>query len=332
LLKALQVLNIDYDMADLCQATTETLAKYKQVWAFSTDEMNAGDQQRLVDYARAGGKLVLFPCLPDREMSQRPCTIIRDAISVKPSRTEIIDSPLIDIFGLRDIKCANPQIIYDEAALAGTEVIARTIRGSACGFTKALGRGSITHLGTWIGFDTEGHKAVHEAMLNLSGAKLRQASASNDFIAVMERFTGDGAAILFIGNYYNEEQRGQVTYTHPESGEAIHIPYAQDGILWPALYGVLTPVCLAVSDGIKILHSTSDILGVAGVNGHLEITLHGDRDLAGEIVFEGTQMDHIQSATIDGEPVKMVSDNKRVTFLYRHTHGEAINLSTRIAS
>jgi len=332
LLKALQVLNIDYDMADLCQATTETLAKYKQVWAFSTDEMNARDQQTLVDYARDGGKLVLFPCLPDREMSQKPCTIIRDAISVKPSGTEIIDSPLIDIFGLRDIKCANPQIIYDEAALAGAEVIARTIRGSACGFTKTLGRGSLTHLGTWIGFDTEGHKAVYEAILNNSGAKLRQASASSDYIAVRERFTGDRTAILFIGNYYNEEQRGQVTYTHPESGEAIHVPYAQNGMLWPALYGVLTPVCLAVADGIKILHSTSDVLGVAGINGHLEIALHGDRDLAGEIVFEGAQVDHIQSATIDGEPVKMVRDNKRVTFLYRHKHREEIKLSTKIIS
>ena len=128
MLKALQVLNIDYDMVDLCQASADTLGKYKQVWAFSTDEMNAGDQQTLVDYARTGGQLVMFPYLPDREMSQKPCTIIRDALSVKPSGTEIIDSPLIDIYDLKDIKCANPQIIYDEQSLAGAEIIARTIR------------------------------------------------------------------------------------------------------------------------------------------------------------------------------------------------------------
>jgi len=332
LLKVLQVLNIDYDMVDLCQATTETLGKYKQVWAFSTDEMNAGDQQTLVDYTKAGGMLVMFPYLPDREMSQKPCTIIRDAILVKPSGTEIIDSPLIDMYDLKDIKCANPQIIYDEPSLAGAEVIARTIRGSACGFTKTLGRGSIIHLGTWIGFDTEGHKAVYEAILTKSDAKLRQASASNDNIAVRERFTGDHAAVLFIGNYYNEEQDGKVTYTHPESGEAINVPYAQDGMTWPALYGVLTPVCLEVSDGIKILHSTSDILGVAGNNGQLEITLHGDRDLAGEIVFEGTKVDRIKSATIYGDPVKMVRDDKRITFIYSHKHQEEITLSIKIIS
>ncbi len=168
--------------------------------------MNARDQQVIVDYTKAGGNLVIFPNLPDREMSQKPCTIIRDALSVSPSGKQIIDSPLIDIFDLKDIKCANPQITYAEKSLTGAEIIARTIRGSACGFEKALGKGTVIHLGTWIGFDTEGHKPVYEAILKKSGAKLRQASASNENITVRERFTEDNSAILFIGNYYNEEQ------------------------------------------------------------------------------------------------------------------------------
>jgi hypothetical protein len=101
---------------------------------------------------------------------------------------------------------------------------------------------------------------------------------------------------------------------------------------WPALYGVLTPVCLEVSDGIKILHCTSDILGVAVNNGQLEITLHGDRDLAGEIVFEGTRVDKIKSATIYGDTAKMVRDDKRTTFIYSHKHKEEMTLSIRITS
>ena len=327
LLKALQVLNIDYDLVDLCQAIAETLGKYKQVWAFSTDEMNAKDQQTLVDYTKAGGQLIIFPCLPDREMTQKPCAIIREAISVEPSGTETIDSPLIDIYNLKDIKCANPQIIYDGQSLAGAEIIARTIRGSACGFAKTLGSGSVIHLGTWIGFDTESHKAVYEAILRKSGSTLRQASSSNGNIAVRERFSAHQTAVLFIGNYYNEEQEGKITYTHPESGEAINIPYSQDGLLLPALYGILTPVCMEVAEGIKILHSTSDILGVARNNGQLEITLYGDRDLAGEIIFEGPKVDRIQSATMCGGPAKMVRDGKRAAFTYNPKHKEEIILN-----
>ncbi len=111
-------------------------------------------------------------------------------------------------------------------------------------------------------------------------------------------------------------------YTHPESGETITIPYSRDKILWPALYGVLTPVCLEIAEGLKVLHSTSDILHVAEIDGQLEITLFGDRDLAGEIVFEGTNVHRIHSATMEGESVDMIRGEKRIAFNYSHKHQE----------
>jgi beta-galactosidase len=330
LLKVLQVLNIDYDMMDLSKTSAEKMKDYKQVWAFCTDEMNAVDQQTIVDYTRSGGNLVIFPYLPDREMSQKPCTIIRDAISVHPSGKEIIDSPLIDVFDLKDIKCANPQSIFSEESLAGAEIIARTIRGTACGFSKKLGKGSLTHLGTWIGFDTEGQKPVYEAILNRSGAKLRQASSNNENIAVRERFTSENAAVLFVANYYNEEHSGQISYTHPESGETISIPYFQDKITWPALYGLLTPVCITVTDELKILHSTSDILGITKTDSQIHLTIYGDRDLAGEIVFEGPGVKKIRSASIDGETFAIMHKEKHVGLIYSHKHKSEMILSLKL--
>jgi beta-galactosidase len=330
LLKALQVLNVDYDMVDLSRASAETLRRYRQVWAFSTDEMNAADQQTIIDYTIAGGQTVIFPCLPDREMSQRPCTLIREALSLYPAGKEIIDSPLIDVYDLKDIKCANPQIIYDEENLSDISVIARTLNGSVCGFEKSLGQGLLIHMGTWIGFDTEGHKPVYEALLGRSGARLRQASVRNNNIAVRERFTDSRKAMLFIGNYYNEEQEGTVAYTHPETGEEVTVPYLRHDITWPPLYGVLTPVCLEVADGLKILHSTSDILGIANTGSGFEMTLCGDRDLAGETVFEGTNVRRIQSTTIAGVPVKIVCDDKRFAVIYRHEHRKNMVLAIEI--
>jgi len=199
----------------------------------------------------------------------------------------------------------------------------------ACGFAKPLGNGTVLHLGTWIGFDTEGHKPVYETILKKSGATLRQASSNNVNIAVRERFTDDHSALLFIGNYYNEEQTGKVSYTHPESGETITIPYTQDEVLWPALYGVLTPVCMEVSAGLKILHSTSDILHVEETDGQLRVTLYGDRDLPGELVFEGPGANRINSATIDGEGIKMVRERERIMLIYRHKHKVEMVLSIK---
>jgi beta-galactosidase len=327
LLKVLQVLNIDYDMADLTKASAEDLGRYKQVWAFTTDEMNARDQQVLCDYTTAGGNLVVFPGLPDREMSQNPCTILRDALAIEPVGIESIDSPLIDVFDLKDIKCANPQVTYPDGPDTGAEVIARTIRGTACGFEKKLGNGTLLHLGTWIGFDTEGHKPVYEAILVRSGAKLRQASASNENITIRERFTPGKQGLLFIGNYYNEENAGKIYYTHPASGETITIPFARDGMLWPPLHGVLSPLCLEIAEGLTLLHSTSDILGIAVHDNGIDLTLNGDRDLAGEIVFEGRDISKIRSATIGGKPVDISVEKHRLVLAYAHKHREEFVLS-----
>ena len=327
LLKALQVLNIDYDMIDLSKAKIPELMKYKQVWSFTTDEMNASDQQTIVDYANEGGMAVLFPYLPDCEMSRKPCTIIRDALTISPSGKDTIDSPLVDILGFSDIKCSNPQITYSEESLKGSEIIARNINGNACGFSKSLGRGKVIHLGTWIGFDTEGHKPVYEAILRRSDAKLRQANSSNENIVVRERFTGNGSALLFVGNYYNEDHTGNVSYTHPVNGEEITIPYTGHAMLWPALYGVLTPVCIEIDKGIKILHSTSDILNITEKASKLQITLFGNRDVEGEIVFEGPEINKIKSAKIDSIALKIQSDGKRIVIKYAHKHKEEFIIS-----
>jgi beta-galactosidase len=322
LLKALLVLNIDYDMADLSTTSSADLSKYKQVWAFCTDEMNAADQQTIVDYASEGGNIVLFPYLPDREMSNNLCTIIRGALKVSPSGKEIIDSPLIDIYEHKDIKCANPLIVYSPDNLTNAEIIARTLNGSICGFEKSLEKGSVIHLGTWIGFDTEGQKPVYETILKKSGAKLRQSSSGNENIAVRERFTSKNSAILFVGNYYNEDHVGKVSYTHPENGEQMSIPYVKNEMLWPSLYGVLSPLCLEIRKGIKILHCTSDILNISKTEGKVEMTLFGNRDLHGEIVFDGTNINEIKSAIIGSVVLKMQNDGKRIAFTYEHKHNQ----------
>ncbi|MFN2394196.1 MAG: beta-galactosidase [Bacteroidales bacterium] len=330
LLKVLQVLNIDYDMHDLTKISNKNLQSYKQVWAFCTDEMDARDQQVLVDYTKDWGNLVIFPHLPDREISQQPCTIIRDALRIVPSGKEIIDSPLVDIYDMKDIKCANPQIVYSEESLHEAEIIAKTLNGKACGFEKRLGKGIVLHLGIWLGFDTEGHKPVYETIIRHMGGKSSHASASTHNITVRQRFTFNNKALLFAGNYYNEEQTGKVTYTHPETGEIVHIPYLKQEMLWPALYAFLSPVCFEVAGDIKILHTTSDILSVEKTENQFTIKLSGDRDLVGEIVFEGKNSDKISSVTIDNGSANITRHENRFIVNYTHEHKKEMEIKVKL--
>lgn len=320
LLKILQLLNIDYDMADLRQATAESLKKYRQVWAFSTDEMDGADQQTIVDYVRNGGHCVVFPYLPDRDLAQNPCTILRDAAGVYPSGKEVVESPLIDILGHADIKCANPQMVYDIQNTGETEVVATTLSGRVCGFQKILGKGSLFHLGTWMGFDTEGHKPVYEDILARSGAKLRHARSSHEMLIVRERFTENSQAILFAANYYNEEYSGRIHYTHPATGQEINLPLAAETTVWPALHGLLIPVAMPISPGLKLLHTTSDILDIRMNNKSAEIILYGHRDMAGEIAFEEESAGIIREVTLNGIALVRTTVSHFTVFSYEHLH------------
>jgi len=212
----------------------------------------------------------------------------------------------------------------------GAEIIARTIKGSVCGFSKKLGMGNVIHLGTWLGFDTEGHRAAYMSVLEKSGGKLRYAHSDNENIMVRERFAKNGSGLLFIGNYFNEEHPGRVNYTHPLNGDSISIPYHGGSMLWPALYGVISPLCLEVTDGLKILHCTSEILDIKKTENKVIITLYGDRDLQGEIVFEGEKADKLASTTLNGVEISTLNAGKRIILKYPHANKAEMILCVKL--
>lgn len=325
LLKALQILNVDYDLADLTRTEAAGLSNYKLVWAFATDEMEARDQQVLVDYATEGGQLVIFPTLPDRDMHQQSCTVLRDALGVSPSGSESIDSPLIDMLNLKDIKCANPQLVYSPEDIAEDQVIARTLSGAICGWQKSLGNGRVVHLGTWLGYDTEGHLPAYKALLDLSDAQQQFASATH-FLTVRERFSADRGGLLFVANYYNEEMTGKIVYTHPASGQSVELPYGGGEMLWPPLFAVLSPLNLEIAPGIRLLHTTSDVLKIKKEDTSIVLTLAGDRDLMGELVLEGEALDSIVKAMINDQTQFITQYDGRLLMRYQHVHKDVFNL------
>lgn len=324
LLKALQLLNVDYDLADLSRSTAQALSKYRQVWAFCTDEMDAREQEVMVDYARLGGQLVIFPSLPQRDLHQQPCTLLSDVLNIRPYGKESIDSPLIDLLQLKDVKCANPQIIYNQEDIENGNVLARTLSGAACGWQMPLDKGSVVHLGTWLGFDTEGHLPAYKALLDLSDARQHYASGT-PFLVARQRLTEEGQGLLFVANYYNEEQTGKLTYTHPATGETIALPYSGGELTWPPLYAVLSPVNLKLTHGLNLLHTTSDVLSILVAPGRIQLKLMGDRDLMGELILEGGRVNNVAFVHIDGHSHNFGLMHSRLRIQYQHPHRQMIN-------
>jgi hypothetical protein len=126
--------------------------------------------------------------------------------------------------------------------------------------------------------------------------------------------------LLFVANYYNEEHQGIIKYTHPSDGDLISIPYRGESGRWPALYGLITPLCLEIVPGLTLLHSTSDLLGTGHAGESVTLSLTGNRDLMGEMVFEGPLADDIASVHLQGEKLTIMRDGNRAILIYPHEH------------
>ncbi|MBI9020905.1 MAG: beta-galactosidase [Verrucomicrobia bacterium] len=314
LLRALQVMNVDYDMLDLSKCTSDQLATYKQVWSFTDDRMDGADQQKLVDYTDAGGALTIFPTLPSYDLMLQPCTVLRDWLGIETMEAHFVVSPLFQLFDQKDVKCANPQMVFAEGEIADATVVGKTLSGKPCAIEKTRGSGKVLIMGTWLGYDTEGHITSYANLLEWSKATLRQTTASHACIAVRERFTEDGQAMVFAGNYFNEPFMGSVTYTHPATGLSVEIPYNGEDIEWPGLYAMLTPVNQELAKGVTLLHTTSDLLGCEPLDNGLLLRVVGDRDLVGELALEGA----VQAIELDGAPLALNHDGDRVWVRYEH--------------
>ncbi len=322
LLKTLQVLNVDYEMLDLANSSSVDLLKYKQVWLFSTDEMNASEQQSIVDFVNEGGNLVVFPYLPDREMNQRPCSIIRNAFGITNLKMETIDSPLIKLYHLSDIKCSNPLITLNIDKNNGAIPIAYTLNDSVCGFEKTVGKGKVIFIGTWLGYDTESHKQAYLTILNKSNSHISNTTTTNDFIIVRQKNKSNSESLLFIANYYNENQQGKIAYKHPYTNEKINIPIIEGDLDVPPLYGIISPIFKEIGNNIRLLHTTSDILGIKLTKHDITLNIMGDPYLLGELVLEGKGIKTIISVEISGKPIMIIWNNNRVVLNYNHSKEE----------
>lgn len=324
-LKALHLLNIEYNVVDIQRCSDEDLKRYKQVWMFSTEICDADSQSKVVCYMEQGGQTVIYPTVPSLGLDIKPCTILQEALNVTDNKVIEVDSPLVELLGRVDVKCLNPLRVFDTSL----ESIAQ-VDGQSVGFKASVGQGQAVVLGFSLSFETEEHRWIYEDLCKLSDARLRWVDTSSERTLVHQRFSEDGA-LLFVGNYYNEEDVTSVTYTHPLSQKPVSWPLALDKVTLPQTYGVVTAIHQRLAEDLYILHSTSDLLGVERKDDQLVLMLKGDRDLKGEIVFEGVAVASLQKVTLGQKEVALQEKDAYYYVHYDHPHGELLSLTLSLS-
>jgi beta-galactosidase len=200
LLRALQALNIGYDIRDLEASLPEPLLRYKQLWVVSTEFMDGDTQKLLVSYVKKGGHLVIYPAIPTLDTYLNACLVLKDGLrlqfetALSPNKVQAYD--IDDVFTLTKQK----QIFRMSDAIA----ISKTEAGDVCGIQKRVARGWIAALGYAFGYTTDEHLQLYKKIVSLDGIRTEAEVSDADIQCVLRR--GKKRSYLFLLNYHNEKK------------------------------------------------------------------------------------------------------------------------------
>ncbi len=217
-------------------------------WVMMDKACDANTQQKLVNYVRDGGRLILAGRMCEETFDHQRCTILKDAIRINELND---DQPFtwseIDAFNYKDI----PVTFIETYTGAFDEVFAR--RGDEIvGFIKNLGKGLVMVFGAAMTTNTlEDLDVVNQMGLRMGSQPLFKLSTWAD--ARISR--GEKGSFLFINNYQDDP----IETTIEVEGRLI---LGGNCVKLAARSGAILPVEWQVNPGILLHYSTAEVTEV----------------------------------------------------------------------
>jgi beta-galactosidase len=285
-----------FDAVEITRANLDA-AKTPLLWVMMDKQCNAATQQKLVDYVRAGGKLILAGRMCVEQFDYTPCTILRDALDI----TQIEDSqPFvwenIDVFDYQDVPVSFVESFSD--AFDGTFSTRKC--GGVVGFIKRIGKGQVLMFGASMPANTLGDiDIVHQMALKMECPAQFGASDWAD-IRISH---GDNGSFLFVNNYQDDP----VETTIECEGKPL---FGGNAISLPARRGVILPLEWRLRDGILIHYITSEIIEKKEPG--QSITLRTDQlEFIAELTIEGYTCEN--GTRMSGQRIKVAGKDGMLT-------------------
>ncbi len=247
---------VDLDRGDLDVARTPLC------WAMMDKRCSAGTQQKLVEYVRQGGKLVLAGRMCIEDFDHRACTVLKDAIGIE---TICGDPPFtprdIDAFDHHDVP-----VSFLETYSGEFDEVFATREKQAVGFIKGMGAGQIMMFGAAMTVDALADLDVfHQMATKMGCVPLFRLSDWAD----VRLSRGESGSFLFVNNYQDDPVDTTIEY----EGEAL---FRGEALRLPARRGQILPLEWQPRTGVTIHYVTSEIVEVT--DDGATITLKTEQD------------------------------------------------------
>jgi len=267
---------VDLDRCDLDVLQTPLC------WVMMDKQCNAGTQQKLVDYIRRGGRLILAGRMCVEDFSGRACTILKDAIGIHHLDG---DPPFvttsISAFGWDDVPVSFVETYSGEF----DEVFAIRGEGDVVGFIKMIGGGKVMMFGAAMAANTlDDLDIVHQMATKMDCPPLFRLGDWAD----VRLSRGQKGSFLFINNYQDDPVEVTIECEN-------RTMFGGNAVCLPARRGLILPLDWRPKEGVTIHYLTSEIVEIADDGSGVTLKTAQDEFFA-ELSLSGYRCDSLEPA------------------------------------
>jgi beta-galactosidase len=306
LARLLQLAHLNTAFLDLEAIAPAELARRPALVVFSLGAMDAATQQKLVDYVRGGGRLLLNPELPVRGAGREACTILADFLGARVGGT-VGGNALYHVGGQEAL--AQGGITWFEAP--GATVVAEAGAGRPCGLDIRREGGQALVLGFGLNHMFDYQVGMMRDFMARLG--VRPAVETDPDLQVCLR-EGDGHGFLFVANFHDQPRSGRVRMTLPgESRPGVFPSRGRMTVGGRRCY--VLPLNLPLAGGDVLRCASAEVLDVRGRGGEHRLVLCG----AGGGEAEVELLTAARHATLDRHRVAVTRRGRRLRVRFATT-------------
>lgn len=237
-----------FDALEVSRSTLNP-AETPTLWMMMERQCDAGVQQKLINYAAAGGRLILIGRMCLADFHHQPCTLLKDALGIthieggQPFQPELICA-----FDCQDV----PASFVERYKGQFDEVFATCNDDDVTGFIKSLGSGQVMVFGAALAANTLEDLDILRQMANrMECDPLFEISEWAD-VRLSE---GENGSFLFIQNYQDDP----IETTLASAEKRL---FSGNPLTLPARRGLILPLEWQVQPGILLHFITAEVTEV----------------------------------------------------------------------
>jgi hypothetical protein len=170
--------------------------------------MSAAKQQRLIDFLKNGGKLVILPGLPELDEALRPCRLLADFLGAGEGHKNpayVARNTILDVVNIQ-----GSSTVFDQLPLGAVRSGQDEFSGKTIGWELPINPdGKVVVAGiTWIHSMHE-HTRLLNALLERAGIQ-RKVTCSNPYVWTALWRSGD-KEVLYAANLFTQPMEAEFT-------------------------------------------------------------------------------------------------------------------------